>query len=306
MKVLIAGGTGLVGNALIQHWPQHTITVLGRNKQHINDLYADNVTAVSWDELTPELMHSMDIVINLCGANIGSQRWSESRKQALRDSRIIPTQKLVEACIACGDQAPHIYNASGVGAYGAQENRKDCLPPPLDEQSPISTEPTDFITTLSRDWEAALQPAIDAGIAVTITRFAVILSADGGAFPKLAMPVKLGVGGPVGSGDQPFPWVSINDVCLIFDFLFGHQDITGPVNVVAPKCVRQIEFARSLAAILHRPCIIPTPALVMKLAFGQMAEEIILRGQHVIPSRLINAGYQFKYPDIDSALRVIT
>jgi uncharacterized protein len=307
MNILIAGGTGFIGTALIKHWHgDHRLTVLGRSidkiKSHFSDL--DKIAAMDWDAFKSKdtaWLEEFDLVINLCGASIGDKRWSKSQKQILLSSRIEPTNKLATALAACV-KSPRFFSASAVGYYGLQPPVDDSLPDALDEDSKPVEPADDFLSAIGKQWEAACQPALDAGVVVSLLRFGVVLDKSGGALPKIAMPYYVCLGGPMGSGDQPLSWISLNDLIRAFDFLLAYPEVSGPINMTAVQCVKQKEFAHSLGRALHRPAFLPMPGPVVELLFGQMGRELLLSGQHVIPTRLLKAGFEFQYPDLDSAL----
>ncbi len=310
MKILIAGGTGYIGSALVEHWKTapHTLTILSRNLAKVGKHFGQSVAALDWDHFRkdPTAHLSMhDVVINLCGDNAAECRWSEARKQQIRDVRIKPTCELASACAQLGVSSPHLISASGVSVYGLQDGQTPSFPPAFCESSDVTQETPGFMPKMAREWEAATNIASEANVPVTLARFGMILSKAGGALPKLAMPYYFGVGGRVGNGNQPMSWVSMVDVCHILDFLIARRELTGPVNFSGIQSVRQIEFAHALATTLHRPAFFPLPAWVVKAVFGQMGDEFLLKGQNTIPDRLINAGYEFKHPDVTSCLQAI-
>ena len=310
MKRIIAGGTGFIGSALVKHWQTQNLEliVLGRDQQKIQKIFGDQVTAMDWKTFaaqSQQLCREVDCIINLCGASIGSRRWSPARKKLLIESRVKPTQTLAQACASCGEHAPRLFNANGIGIYGIQKRLTANLPAACDENTPLPEPPTDFLSSLGALWEAATQPAIDAGVKVIRLRFGVVLDRSGGALPRLALPFRFGLGGIVGSGEQPFSWITLVDLLQIFDFLIAHPEVTGAINCVSMQTVKQKEFAHNLARTLHRPCWLPMPATLIKLLFGQMGRELLLNGQHVVPTRLTELGFQFQYPDLDAALDFI-
>lgn len=307
MQYIIAGGTGFIGQHLTRFWlkQEHQVTIIGRDPNKITSLFGDAVNAVSWDAFNDnpaDVLKGADAVINLCGANVGSQRWSKARKQKILDSRIKPTTAIATACAKLGDASPRLLNASAIGVYGLQHHRKANLPAPFDENVDINSEPTDFLSDVARQWEAATLPAQEAGVPVTLLRFGVVLDKSGGALKQIAMPYYFGLGGKVGSGEQPFTWISLDDAVSAIDFLCQHNEIQGPVNLVAIRSVSQAEFAAALARALHRPAFFTMPAGLLRLVFGEMADELLLEGQHVVPMRLTNHQFKFKHPDIDTAL----
>lgn len=294
MKILIAGGTGFIGQALVKAWTKHDLTVMGRNTEF---------NLQSLQQLSDEEFATFDVVINLTGANIGAKRWSDARKKEILDSRVDATTTIATRCAKLGAKAPRLMNASAIGVYGLQPNQKQGLPPALDENTPIDfNDYSEFSAQVCRKWESATTIASDAGVAVTITRFAVVLG-PGGALKKLKLPYLLGLGGPIASGQQPFCWVALEDVERAMTWLLEHPEVTGPVNIVSPNTVTQKEFAKTFGKVLCRPAFMPTPALALKILFGQMAEELLLHGQHVVPTRLKKLGFEFTYPDLVKALK---
>lgn len=310
MKIIIAGGTGFIGQALTQRWlaQEHQITVLGRDKAKVKALFADKVTAIDWQEFETQqtpLLKDCDAIINLCGANIGAKRWSQQRRQEILDSRIKPTKTIATACAQLQTDSPRLFNASAVSYYGLAANTDNGLPTAHDEEEEKIKPSNDFLSTIAHAWEKACQPAVDADIPLTNLRFAVVLAKHGGALPQMALPFYFGMGGRIGSGKQSFAWISLHDLCRAFDFLLQHPELKGPINLVAPKCIKQIELAHALGRAMHRPSLIPMPAWLLTTIFGDMAKELLLSGQHVVPTRLLDAGFTFDHADIDTALQAI-
>lgn len=307
MYRIIAGGTGFIGRYLVQQWLEQDIpvTVISRDKSTVQRVFGDKVMPLTWQELSSQpssLLRAADVIVNLCGTNISDKRWSASQKQAIINSRLEPTRILTELCTALGDKAPPLLNASAIGIYGLPANFNQ----QYDEDSLINFEEyPDFVSTVTRPWETATVLAKAHGVHVVNLRFGVVLGQHGGILKRLSLPFKLGLGGKIGSGQQPFSWIHIQDIANIIEFLLKNMDICGPVNVVAPEWVTQAEFAKTLAKTLHRPCLLPTPAALLRLVYGQMAEELLLSGQIVIPKKLTEAGYQFMFPTLDAALNDI-
>lgn len=308
MKRVIAGGTGFIGQYLINKWLQTgvNITVVGRTAEKIKEIYGDNVTAVTWEQFAADGTHicqSAELVLNLVGANIGEKRWNDKRKQEILDSRINATRTICHALASLGDRSPALFNASAVGIYGLQEEAADGLPPAFDEYTSIDlTDHPDFLSLVGRTWEGKTNHAKAHGVRVINLRFGIVLSPNGGALEKISMPFKYYIGGPIGSGKQPFPWIHIADLQAAIEFLIANPNQTGPFNLVAPEGITQKQFATSLAKALNRPCLFPLPAFVVKTVFGEMGEELLLKGQHVKPTRLQELDFKFKYPNIDQAL----
>ena len=306
MHRIIAGGTGLIGTELIHHWlaQGHQVTIISRSTEKVRKIFQNRVNAVDIDSLKPELFHQADVVVNLAGAGIADKRWSEARKQEILNSRIHVTQKIVKLLTMLGQNAPPLFNASAIGIYGLQQQVSNGLPIKLDENTPIDwNSAPDFLSHIGHEWEKATQPATASGIRVVNLRFGVVLSKKGGALPKIVQPFYFFLGGPIGTGQQPFSWVAIEDVVRAIDFLLPKKEMTGPVNIVAPGCTTQQELARAIGKIIGKPCVVPTPGFALKLVFGEMADELLLEGQHVYPTRLLESGFTFSYPEIESALR---
>lgn len=312
MRYLIAGGTGFIGQYLSKAWLTEGIevTVVGRDKQKIMTCFEESngspVHAMTWQELEAQgsrALTGIHMVLNLAGANIGQARWSDARRQVIVESRSKTTKLIGSLCAQLADKAPLFFNASAIGIYGLQAPILQGLPPSLDEEIEIdfSTAP-DFLAQVARIWEAKTHLAKAHGVAVVNLRFAVVLGPNGGVLQQLAMPFKWGLGGPMGTGQQVFSWVHIADVKAAIDFLLSHPTLVGPVNLVAPNAVTQREFALTLAKQLHRPCLFATPAWLLNMLYGEMANELLLQGQHVRPLRLLAQGFEFKYPTLAQAL----
>jgi hypothetical protein len=241
-------------------------------------------------------MEGTDVVVHLGGAGIAEARWTLERKQILRSSRIDSTRVLVDS-IAHLRQKPHIFvSASAIGYYG---NRGDEI---LTEKS---SPAGDFLAVLVRDWENEAMRVELSGVRAVILRFGVILSAKGGALPRMLLPFKLGLGGRLGSGKQWMSWISLEDAIGALHAAISSEDLRGPVNVAAPNPVRNAEFAHLLARILRRPAILPAPAFMLRLMLGELADALLLASQRVRPERLLDAGYRFRHDHLESALKVI-
>jgi uncharacterized protein (TIGR01777 family) len=300
MKILIAGATGMVGQALVKALEaDHTLVLLGRDPLKLKQCFAKH-TAIGWQAFldTHNPLDDIDVVINLAGENIGEGRWSVARKDLIISSRVNATHTLATACAHSANKNIRLLNASAIGVYGRSAQPDQIY----DEQSPISNPPKDFLSTVGRAWEEALAPAEQAGVSVVKMRFGVVLSKNGGALAKMLPAFKFGLGGPIGSGQQSFSWVSLHDLIRAITWLIQHPEITGPVNIVAPEWVTQRQFAKMLGKILHRPAVLPLPAAVVKLQFGQMGQELLLNGIAVRSSVLIKHGFEFSYPKLEGAL----
>jgi len=300
MNILIAGGSGFIGRALITALQnEHQITVVGRDKTRLQSMFGNAIATVSWQELPLQKAADFDAIINLSGHNIAASRWNETTKQNIIESRVQTNQQLIDWVI--NQQAtPHYYCANAIGIYGMQENGDTAA---FDDSTVIDYQhPHDYLAEVGIRWEQSLQPAIDAGLPVTITRFGVVLKKNEGMLKKLVPSFYFAAGAIVGDGQQVISWVHIDDVVAAYQFLLQHPQLTGSFNLCAPNPVSQAEFAKTLAATLHRPLFLKMPAFAVKLMFGEMGECLLLKGQRVLPSRLISSGFAFHYPSLDEAL----
>lgn len=304
MRRIITGATGLIGQRLVERWLKqgHELIVIGRSKAKIAQVFGERVKALSWDTLLPSDFDHVDVVVNLAGASVGAKRWTKEYKQEILSSRITATTQIANILAKLGAAAPRLFNASAVGVYGLQVQEEVGLPARFDEISALE-KPSDFLAQVGQAWEKA---AGAAGDKVVFLRFGVVLAKEGGALPKMMQPFQYYLGGPVGTGKQPLSWVGIDDVIHAIDFLVSKPDVSGPFNIVSPKCVTQKEFAQTLAHVMNRPAFFPMPAFVLKLMLGnEMANDLLLEGQHVYPLNLLDMGFKFSYPDLESALNRI-
>jgi uncharacterized protein len=293
MKVLISGGSGLVGGALTGalRADGHTVCHLVRpgGKAAPGDVQWNPLSAL----VEVPAMEGFDAVVNLNGASIADGRWTSKRKTILRGSRVDSTRVLVDA-LSHLRQPPRVFVcASATGYYG---NRGDEV---LTETSGYGN---DFLAILCRAWEGEAARAASAGMRTVITRFGVILSAEGGALPAMLTPFKFGAGGRLGSGKQWMSWIAFEDVVRVLRAAIDDARWNGPVNVVSPEPVRNSDFTRVLASVLHRPAIFPAPALALRLALGEMADALLLASQRVQPACLQKYGYAFRYENLEAAL----
>ncbi|HEV3205992.1 MAG TPA: TIGR01777 family oxidoreductase [Terriglobales bacterium] len=291
LRILISGASGPVGAALVPFLKTqgHTVTRLVRTSARGQD-------QILWNParpLSPDSVSGFDAVIHLAGESIVG-RWTGGKKQRILDSRTQGTSHLAEAA-AKAAQRPRVFiSASAVGYYG---DRGDEI---LRENSPSGGG---FAAEICRQWEAATQLAANAGIRTALMRLGVVMSADGGALPKMLPPFRLGLGGRLGSGRQWWSWVAVQDVVGAMDHVLNHDELQGPVNTVAPNPVSNAEFTTTLASVLKRPAIFPMPAFAVRLIFGQMGTELFLASQRVEPAKLAASGYQFQHPDLKNALQ---
>jgi hypothetical protein len=293
MRILVSGASGPIGAALLRSLKAQgsAVTRWVRNSATGND-------QIVWDPsrpLSPDSVSGFDAVIHLAGESIVG-RWTDAKKRRILDSRSQGTGHLAEA-VAKASQPPRVFiSASAVGFYG---NRGDEI---LSEDSASGEG---FAAEICRQWEAATQPAAKAGIRTAQMRIGVVMSADGGALPKMLTPFRLGLGGRLGNGRQWWTWVSVRDVVGAIQHVLNHNSLSGPVNAVAPNPVTNAEFTRILASVLNRPAIFPMPAFAVRLIFGEMGEELFLGSQRVEPTKLAASGYQFQHPDLKNALKEI-
>ena len=291
MKVAIVGATGMIGRrlttALLANGDE--VLAISRRGQTVAD-----APGVAWDPargpLEPAVLADVDAVVNLAGASIGSGRWTADRKREIVDSRVVTTTRLVEAIGTTGPRT--LVNASAVGYYGEGEA-------PVDERAPAAD---DFLGETCVEWEAAALAAEAQGVRVVLLRNGVVLAREAEVLKRQVLPFKLGLGGPLGGGQQWWSWIHIDDVTGLIRFALVHPELRGPVNAVAPHAVRQREFAEALGHVLGRPTVLPTPRFALRLAMGEAAA-IALAGQHVVPRAATEAGYVFAYPDVEPALR---
>ncbi len=294
MQVFIAGGTGFIGPYLIREFLARgcEVKALVRHPSRKSRL-PKGVEAILGDPLTPgpwqRVCASSQVVINLVGANIFS-RWTEAYKKLIRESRIQATRQIVSAL----SEGAVLLNASAVGFYGADRGEEEIT----EESSPGQ----DFLARTCQDWEKEALAGEGRGARVCLMRFGIVLGRDGGALKKMLLPFKLGLGGPLGSGRQWFPWIHVKDLTRAAYFLARKDNLSGPFNFVAPGVVRQGEFVKALARVLRRPAFFPVPRFVLRLVFGELAE-LLLGGVKAVPKRLLEAGFVFRFPEIEEALR---
>jgi uncharacterized protein (TIGR01777 family) len=292
MRVLIAGASGLVGSALIPALEAEgaEVTRLVRSSARAGE--------IEWhpnsNQIDATQLEGFDAVINLAGENIAAGRWTDEQKRKIRDSRVNGTRLLSEA-IARLKQRPGVFLcASATGIYG---DRGDEI---LDEQSESGGG---FLAGVCREWEMATEPAVQAGVRTVTLRFGPILAREGGMLAKLLTPFKMGMGGKVGSGKQYISWVAIDDAVNAIKLALKDASLRGPLNIVSPNPVTNEVFTKTLGHVLSRPTALAMPAFAVRLAFGEMADEMLLTSQRVLPKKLNDAGYAFQQPELEGALR---
>ncbi len=295
MNILISGSSGLVGSRIIQ-----TLTADGHVAIPLVRRQPTDGTQRFWnpDEgvLDPQVFDGIDGVIHLGGVNIAERRWSEKQKQRIRDSRVDSTTLLAKTMAAL-DRKPSVFVcASAIGYYGDRGDEE------LTEQSPAGEG---YLPEICDAWERSTLPAVEAGIRVVNIRSGMVLAREDGALAKMLLPFKLGAGGVMGSGNQFWSWISIEDAARAYEFAVTCEELRGPVNGVSPDPVTNRTFTKCLGKVIHRPTIIPMPAFAARLAFGELADGLMLASANVIPTKLQAAGFEYRHPTIDAALTAI-
>lgn len=296
MKIIVAGGTGLIGKLLVKRLIEegHTVWVLSRNPRQ--STISPGASIIGWDGRSPagwsQWMEAADAVVNLTGENLGAARWTPQRKALLRSSRLEPAQAIVAAITAAAHRPAVLIQASAVGYYGAGQDQE------MDEESPAGA---DSLARLVVDWENVSKPVESLGVRRIIARQGIVLDDRGGALPRMMLPFRLFAGGPVGGGRQWISWISRQDIADSLLFLLESETAQGVYNLVAPRPVTNAEFSRTLAGVLRRPYWFPVPAFALRLAFGEMAT-VVLDGQRAMPRRLLEVGYRFQHVELKTAL----
>ncbi|MEH2199437.1 thylakoid membrane protein ThyD [Nostoc sp.] len=304
MKVAITGATGFVGSLLVQrlHGKGHQIVVLTRNTAFAQKVFPSEAFAnVEIVPYTPNasgswqsVIASCDGVVNLAGEPIGEGRWTPERKQEILNSRKLGTQKIVEAITNANPKPTVLINASAIGYYGTSETAT------FDE---TSLSGNDFLAQVCQAWEAEARKVKDASVRLVILRFGVILG-NGGALGKMIPPFKLFAGGPIGSGRQWFSWIHVDDVVNLIIQALTKPEIEGVYNATAPNPVRMADLSQTLGQVMNRPSWLPVPGFAIEALLGDGAI-VVLEGQQVLPKRTVETGFEYKYPNLQSALRQI-
>lgn len=307
MKIVVAGGTGFLGSPLCEAWAEegHDVRVLTRSlapgqSQHDSGTGVPGITKVGWNPdgtagLLPALIDHASAVINLAGASVGRGRWTAARKAVLRESRILPTRSLAAAIQAAAAPPPVFVSGSATGYYGDTGNAA------ITDWSPPGH---DFLADICVAWEAEAHRAARDETRVVALRTGIALERSGGALPRMMLPFRFFVGGKVASGRQYLAWIHRLDWIEMVRWIVETPGIEGPVNATAPHPVTNAEFSRALGRALHRPALIPAPRLALRVVLGEMADAI-LGGQRATPARALQAGFHFRYPEIDIAMRGI-
>jgi uncharacterized protein len=286
--ILVTGATGLVGKPLCHALQQrgHTVRTVSRSK------HGDFQWDVAKGQLDPAAMEDAEVVIHLAGESV-AQRWTEAAKARILNSRVDSTKLLVEAMLQQANP-PALISASGISFYGVHSDA------PADESAQSGGG---FLAEVTRQWEGAAQPLLDAGVRVAHLRTGIVLSKEGGALAKMLTPFKLGLGGRIGSGKQQMSWISLPDLVQAYVFAVENESVAGPINAVAPQAVSNKDFTKVLGFVIGRPTIFPMPKGVIKALFGEMGEETVLSDLAVLPQRLTQLGFQWQEPELEQALR---
>jgi uncharacterized protein (TIGR01777 family) len=295
-RILLTGSSGLIGTSLVRSLRRNRIAMVTLRR------HPSQGAGELWDPYAPtplshpEVLEGITAAVHLSGANLAGQRWTSSYKREIVESRVTPTHALATLLAGLGSKPAVLVCASATGIYG--ERGDEVL-------TEASLPGSGFIPDLCLAWEKATQPAADAGIRVVHLRFGVVLSSHGGALAQMLPIFRAGLSGRLGSGRQWLSWVALPDAIRMIEFALATKGISGPVNIVAPNPVTNLEFTRALARALHRPAALRVPAFAVRLAFGEMAENTILQSERVLPARLAAAGFHFEYPELGAALREV-
>jgi len=284
MRVAVTGATGTIGRTVVRALQGRGDDVVAVSR----DPGSAGIPAVSWDGLD---LSGFDGVIHLAGEQL-AQRWNDDAKRRIRESRELGTRRLVEA-IAAADPRPRVLvsqSAEGIYPRGSAELAEDTPPG------------SGFLSEVVQAWEREARKAEDLGVRVAIARTGVVISREGGALPKMLTPFKLGVGGPVAGGSQPFPWIHVDDAAGALLFLLDTDAARGPVNVVAPEKHTNKTFTKALGRAIHRPTVFPVPSFAMKALYGEMSGTVT-QGSNPDPAKLLGLGYTFRHPALEDALR---
>lgn len=297
MKIFVTGATGLIGRRLCQSLTGdgHTVVAVSRSPEKVRNLAAGEI--LKWDPMAgpppAQALNEVDAIVHLAGEPVADKAWSDEQKKRIMDSRVISTRNIVEGIRAANPRPPIFVSASAVGYYGDRGDEK------LYEESAAGTG---FLSEVCQAWEREAEAANSLNIRLVLARIGVVLSLEGGAMAKMLTPFKLGVGGPLGSGRQWFPWIHIDDIVGILRHAISTETLTGPINGSAPEDVTNAEFSRQLGRVLGRPAFLPTPEFALKLIFGERAA-VLLASNRVIPKVAEQTGYKFKFASLTPALK---
>jgi uncharacterized protein (TIGR01777 family) len=302
MRIIITGATGFIGKALSSHLVEagYEVIALSRNSKTARKIFGEKVIVTEWDGKTAKkwvnYAEGAFAIVNLAGENIAGGRWTTSKKEKILGSRLNAGNAVVEAIRETKGKPKVAIQSSGIGYYGAH------LDEIVDEKFPLGTG---FLPEVAQKWENSTKEVESLGIRHIVIRTGVVLGKDGGALPRLITPFKFFVGGHPGDGEQYFSWIHLQDEIRAIRFLIEREDLNGEFNLTAPGSIKMKEFCHILGKVIRRPFWFPLPGILLRMIYGQMAEETILHGQRVIPKRLQEAGFEFLYPEAESALQEI-
>ena len=292
MKILITGATGMIGKSL-----QKSLRAKGHELLLASRRPPKDDSFVQWDVKSgfaePEKLEGIDAVIHLAGENLNALRWTDDKKKAIRDSRVLGTRDVVDTIFELKQRPKVLVSASGVGFYGDRGN---------DELTETSKSGKDFLAEVCREWEGEARRAEDSGVRTVLLRAGLVLSKDGGALATMLTPFKFGLGGVVGDGKQWMSWISLDDHIDVINFVLENDNMRGAINSVSPNPVTNEEFTKILGEVLYRPTFIPVPEFAVHFAFGEMGETLLLGSIKAIPKRLEDAGFKFKFPELKKAI----
>ena len=298
MRIVITGGSGLIGRAVARDLGEagYEVVLLTRNTSKVGAL-PPNTRAVQWDGRTPEgwgkLLDEETGILHLAGDPVAEGRWTEEKKRRIRDSRVQTGQAVLAAIQQAKSRPKLLLQGSAVGYYGDGGDQV------LTESSPSGD---DFLARVCVEWEASTAEVVFLGVRRPVLRTGIVLSMEGGALPKMALPFRLMAGGPMGGGRQWIPWIHIADEVGAIRFLIEHAEADGPFNLSAPEPVTNRDFSHALGRALSRPSFAPAPGFALRFLLGEMADAL-LHGQRAVPRRLLDLGYAFRYPEVSTALR---
>ena len=291
MKVLITGASGLVGTELQKSFAaQGYEMLLASRKEPTDDRHIQWSIEEGFAE--PEKLEGIDAVVHLAGENVSGLRWTDEKKKAIHDSRVLGTRNVVYAISNLKNRPKVFVSSSAIGFYGTRGD---------EEVTESSVAGDNFLAGVCKEWEAESRRAEDAGIRTVLLRTGIVLSKDGGALGTMLTPFKLGVGGVVGSGKQWMSWISLDDHIAVINHVIENENIRGAVNSVSPHPVTNHEFTKTLGEVLYRPTFLPLPEFAVSMVFGEMGDALLLASTKVLPKRLEDAGFKFKYPDLKPA-----
>ena len=292
MKVAVTGSSGLIGSSLVSFLSEKSVTVSKILRENTED---DDISWKPEDgDWNSAFTGGVDGIIHLAGESVASGKWTRKKKEKIRNSRIEGTKRLCEHILKLPTPPSVLVCASAIGYYG---NRG------VEFLNEGSSRGSGFLPDVCLGWEEAAESVSKAGIRVVNVRFGIVLSKDGGALAKMMTPFKIGMGGKIGSGTQYMSWIAMDDVTSAIYHTLITESLKGPVNVTAPNPVTNKEFTTTLGEVLKRPAVVPMPAFAAKLAFGEMANDLLLASTKVAPKRLSDSGYKFQYPELENALK---